>query len=255
MATPTASMGALSSALQSLAITLPRSRRRTTTTLLSQLQQARHESTTRRMTKALRLHPHASFIGTASTIPSKSTHAPLTTPSRTTATPTPAIPTIIYNPPSAAPTPSITPRLFIPATDPRFSPPSTTAILKTAPTSPDAVPPPARPLILDGNGNPTDKKLPPSLTRPYAKTYHLSEADVKKIQRLRASNPNVWSRRKLADKFGCSEFFVGMVAPVTKERVKEMKGRTEKVKERWGKVRTFAREARTRRRQLWGKDL
>ncbi|KAK6329773.1 hypothetical protein TWF696_003636 [Orbilia brochopaga] len=244
-------MTALSSALQSLTVTLPRTRRRTTTTILTHI---RHESTTRRMTKALRLHPHASFIGTASTIPSKSTHGDTPPPSRSpaAATATPTLPTIIYNPPSAAPTPAITPRLFIPPTDPRHTPPSTTAILKTAPT---ATPPAARPLILDAAGNPTNRKLPPSLTRPYAKTYHLSEADVKKIQRLRASNPDVWTRRKLAAKFGCSEFFVGMVAPVTEERKKAQWAKMEAVKGRWGKVRRFARGERTRRRELWGKDL
>ncbi|KAF3940574.1 hypothetical protein ABW19_dt0208772 [Dactylella cylindrospora] len=245
---PSISMSILSSATPVLRRSILSSRPRASSIIT--LNPARYKSTTRRMTKALRLHPHASFVGTASTIPSKSSHSQ---PSQSTpASPSFALPNIIYNPPAAAPTPLITPKLFLPQDDPRYSEPSASAILTSAPpAAPTATSPDGATNVAEGD----PKKLPPALTRPYQKTYHLTEKEIKQIQKLRASNPDVWSRRKLAEKFGCSEFFVGMVAPTTEERKAQMKEELNKVKAKWGKVRTFAREERARRRELWSKDL
>ncbi|KAK6339248.1 hypothetical protein TWF718_008671 [Orbilia javanica] len=222
-------------------------------------QQLRYKSTTRRMTKALRLHPHGSFIGTASTMPSRSATSRDLTPVVSS-----VVPNIIHNPPAAAPTPFITPKLFVPKQDPRYEAPSGTAILTSAPavTAVDVNP---RPEVTSASssgegvsaggvaGEPS--KLPPSLRRPYQKTYHLDEAQVKEIQRLRGENPDVYTRRKLAKMYGCSEFFVGMVAPTTEERKKEMRKKVEDVKAGWGRIRSFAREERGRRRELWSRDL
>ncbi|KAK6332579.1 hypothetical protein TWF730_004239 [Orbilia blumenaviensis] len=230
--------------------------------LLTPHTQLRYKSTTRRMTKALRLHPHASFIGTASTLPSRSATS-RHLPAHPVAAP--ILPTIIHNPPSAAPTPYITPKLFLPTEDPRYEPPSETAILKSPPPANYAPinPHPEATVESSTEAGSTAaaavaaevEKLPPALTRPYQKTYHLNEADVKKIQKLRGENPDVYTRRKLAKMFGCSEFFVGMVAPTTDERKMEMKKRASDVRAGWGKIRTFARMERGRRRELWSKDL
>ncbi|KAK6507204.1 hypothetical protein TWF481_005654 [Arthrobotrys musiformis] len=203
--------------------------------------QQRYKSTTRRMTKALRLHPHGSFIGTASTLPSRSNT------SRDLKVEKTVLPTIIHNPPSAAPTPFITPRLFLPTADPRWEKPSEGAVLTAAPMVEEIDPRPE----VEGEGG----KLPPALSRPYRKTYHLDEAQIKEIQKLRGQDPDLYSRRKLAKMFGCSEFFVGMVAPTTEERKREMRGKVEEVKAGWGKIRSFAREERGRRRELWSRDL
>ncbi|EPS44685.1 hypothetical protein H072_1332 [Dactylellina haptotyla CBS 200.50] len=246
-------MSALSSSLSVLYKSAPTVRRRTTTiftNVASQCSNVRYKSTTRRMTKALRLHPHGSFIGTASTIPSKSSHPP---PSLSKEQPAASIlPNIIHNPPAAAPTPYITPKLFLPPNDPRYSAPSPSAILTSAPTN-TASPVPPRPQVSDGDA--TGRKLPPALSRPYQKSYHLTEQDIKKIQRMRQANPRVNTRRNLAKQFGTSEFFIGMVAPTTEERKTEMKQKVQGVKDNWGKIRTFARTERTRRRELWSKDL
>ncbi|KAF3932225.1 hypothetical protein ABW20_dc0110358 [Dactylellina cionopaga] len=247
-------MSAFSSSMPMLQRSIPTARRRAAPliNLATRCSDIRHKSTTRRMTKALRLHPHASFVGTASTIPAKSSHPP---PSLSKAEPISSLlPNIIHNPPAAAPTPHLTPKLFIPQDDPRYSAPSPTAILTTAPAL--AVEPIApRPQLTGSDGETSPDKLPPALTRPYQKTYHLSETDIQKIQRLRKSNPDKYSRNALAKMFGCSEFFIGMVAPTTDERKAKMLKKTEEVKEKWGKIRTFAREERSRRRVLWSKDL
>ncbi|KAF3198381.1 hypothetical protein TWF106_004606 [Orbilia oligospora] len=246
--------------MSSLTSSLPPITQCTRRRLLAQ-QQLRYKSTTRRMTKALRLHPHGSFIGTASTMPSRSAtsrNLPAASSSNS------VLPTIIHNPPSAAPTPYITPRLFVPRIDPRYEAPSETAILKSSPPANYAAINP-RPEITSTSTSSsgeestatatTTEKLPPALSRPYQKTYHLNEADIKKIQQLRGQNPDVYTRNKLAKMFGCSEFFVGMVAPTTEDRKKEMRKKEEGVRAGWGKIRSFAREERGRRRELWSKDL
>ncbi|KAK6526341.1 hypothetical protein TWF694_004939 [Orbilia ellipsospora] len=256
-------MGLISSAL-------PLSRTRTAS-LVSHINLTttgiRYKSTTRRMTKALRLHPHASFIGTASTIPSKVIHPPPPSSSPSEAKPVSRVlPDIIHNPPAAAPSVLVTPRLFIPPSDPRYTLPSPTAVLTSSPAPPpNWTPSPTTSSsssssstegvgaegVLEGG----KKKLPPALRRPYQKTYHLTESQIRKIQNMRKADPIKNTRKVLAEMFGCSEFYIGMVAPTTEERKKEMRQKLEDVKGRWGKIRTFAREERTRRRVLWSKDL
>lgn len=86
------------------------------------------------------------------------------------------------------------------------------------------------------------------------KKYHLTPHDVEEIRRLRTQDPYTWTRKKLAEKFDCSQFFVGMVAEAPPEK-KEMEfAKEEAAKARWGKRRRYAREDRQKRRELWGKD-
>jgi hypothetical protein len=74
------------------------------------------------------------------------------------------------------------------------------------------------------------------------------------IRHLRLSDPDTWTRVKLAEKFGCSQFFVGMVvkAPEKAERVEQ---EHQGAREKWGRRRREAREERERRKELWGRDL
>ena len=89
--------------------------------------------------------------------------------------------------------------------------------------------------------------------KPYEKKYHLREKEFEEIRRLRAEDPVTWSRSKLAEKFGCSQFFVGMIAPNEDKRLQEDKA-LEQIKERWGRRRRHAREDRQTRREMWGRD-
>lgn len=57
----------------------------------------------------------------------------------------------------------------------------------------------------------------------------------------------------LAQKFGCSQFFVGMVAK-NEGRAAEVEREHQKARERWGERRRGAREDRARRKELWGRD-
>lgn len=95
-------------------------------------------------------------------------------------------------------------------------------------------------------------QLPPPLKPPYQKSYHLQPHDVVEMRRLRAEDPAVWTRAKLAVKFATSRFFVGMVCEAADERKGEMQTRLARIKARWGKRKVGARLERKRRRAGWG---
>ena len=141
---------------------------------------------------------------------------------------------IIYNPPSSAPNVYHTPLKFLPKDDPRrrlhtlLRPTSASASSTTA--------------------------LPPAVRPVYEKKYHLKEADIAEIRRLRAEDPRQWTRVRLAEKFECSQFFVSLCcsAPQIKD---ERNAELEKIKEKWGRTKTEAREDRQTRKQSWGKAV
>lgn len=139
---------------------------------------------------------------------------------------------IIYNPPSSAPNVYHTPLKFLPKDDPRRR--LHTLLRPTASDSTSSLPPAVRPV--------------------YEKKYHLKEADIAEIRRLRAEDPRQWTRVRLAEKFECSQFFVSLCcsAPQIKD---ERKVELEKIKEKWGRTKTEAREDRQTRKQSWGKAV
>jgi hypothetical protein len=87
----------------------------------------------------------------------------------------------------------------------------------------------------------------------HEKQYHLSEEDVKEIRRLRNEDPDTWTRVRLAEKFGCSQFFVGMVAK-HRSKAESVERMHEDARRKWGSRRREAREDRGRRKGLWGRD-
>lgn len=167
------------------------------------------EASSRRHTKALRLAPHPSMLLSPSSPPT--TH-------------------IIRNPPSAAPTPLITPQLFLPKDDPRRAAPLENESTNTTQKSP----------------------LPPALSEPYEKSYHLRPKDFERIRNLRKADPKRWSRLALAREFNTSSIFIGMVCQASEERLKEMDKQRAKAMEAWGDRRRIARDERKRRRAGWG---
>lgn len=176
----------------------------------------RQESTFRRTRKALRVKPDPSFA------PSK----------------TETQDHIIFNPPSSAPNVYHTPQIFLPPTDPRRKLHSLAKPLA-------ATSPPAEPATSAKTLNP--------LRPQYEKKYHLKEADIAEIRRLRALDPRKWTRVRLAEKFECSAFFVSLCccAPeIKEERDRELA----EVKRKWGRKKTEAREERQARKALWGRD-
>lgn len=200
------------------------------------------------MAKSLRLPPAASFARASS----KHDH-------------------IIFNPPSSAPNVYHTPPKFLPASDPRrklyskaaaasANPPGTSPVARPSGRSVTSHPSPDPSAEADdaqtsGQAIEDGKlRLPPSLKPVQQKKYHLSAADVAEMQRLRQQDPRLWTRAKLADKFACSDFFVGIVAKnaqAGQARHKEL----ERIKSRWGPRKVKARMDRVRRRESWGREL
>ena len=140
---------------------------------------------------------------------------------------------IIYNPPSSAPNVYHTPLKFLPKDDPRRR-------LHT--------------LLHPTSASTSTTSLPPAVRPVYEKKYHLKESDIAEIRRLRAEDPRQWTRVRLAEKFECSQFFVSLCcsAPQIKD---ERSAELEKIKEKWGRTKTEAREDRQTRKQSWGKAV
>lgn len=77
--------------------------------------------------------------------------------------------------------------------------------------------------------------------------------EIEQIRTLRTEDPYKWTRVKLAEKFGCSQFFVGMLVKAPKKAA-EVAKEHEAARRKWGTVRREAREDRERRKVLWGRD-
>ncbi|KAI9858432.1 MAG: hypothetical protein M1824_004299 [Vezdaea acicularis] len=177
----------------------------------------RHESSYRRTNKKLRVKPDSSYLLSA------------TSPQRDH---------IIFNPPSSAPSVLQTPLKFLPKTDPRRTLFAASGLHSS--------------VVVDQSVK--SPQLPPPVRKPYEKSYHLTEKEVEEIRTLRTSDPEVWTRQKLAKRFNCSSLFVGMVCEASKEQKQRQAQKLEDVKARWGPRRRTAREDRARRRAAWGRD-
>ena len=141
---------------------------------------------------------------------------------------------IIYNPPPSMPNVYHTPTIFLPKDDRRRA---IQAALE--PTSQVAV----------------AGTLPPPVSKPYEKRYHLNEEDIREMKRLRREDPDQWSATQLQKKFDCSGVFVRFVIRgMSKEKMEQQKLVSETVKSNWGIKRRVAREDRAIRKEKWFRD-
>ncbi|KAF2713037.1 hypothetical protein K504DRAFT_369956 [Pleomassaria siparia CBS 279.74] len=195
--------------------------------------QLRHESTSRRHKKLMHLPEAPSY------------------------TPTRSAPTLVFNPPSSAPSAYHTPLKFLPPNDRRRKL-NTEALKYASATShrqqTSALAAPGTPLHIASHLPPKPSSmLPPPVRKPYEKKYTLGEVEIAEIRRLRLSDPDKWTRVKLAEKFGCTQFFVGMLVRVP-EKHQRVETSHQKARDMWGERRRGAREDRIRRRAMWGRD-
>ncbi|KAK8198224.1 mitochondrial 54S ribosomal mL58 domain-containing protein [Phyllosticta capitalensis] len=218
---------------------------KTPSTTGTPLEQRRFAATTRRHNKALKSVPSAPVF----TAPASAN----------------ADTTLIYNPPSAMPSVYHTPLKFLPPGDRRRQLAAVQARVAAQQMAVDGQSPVTRTgtalsaaSAYSRHASPPSSsseqppKLPPALRTPYAKKYHLTAVDIAEIRRLRALDPATWTRQKLADKFECSQFFVGLVAPAP-EHAQRKADEVEAIKARWGPRRREAREERRRRKESWGR--
>ncbi|TDZ26846.1 54S ribosomal protein L20 [Colletotrichum orbiculare MAFF 240422] len=185
----------------------------------------RGHKTTTRTKKALKIAPHPDFLP-----------APAATGT-----------TLLYNPPSAAPSVYQTPFKFLPPNDPRRRANLSSLFQQQQqqqqqPTS-----------SASASSSSETTSLPPSLNVPSRgpnPRYHLTREDVEELRRLRNEDPVKWSVSALARKFDCSETFVTICTPAPREHKQRLAKKLEATKERWGSIRTKAREDRTRRKEM-----
>jgi hypothetical protein len=138
---------------------------------------------------------------------------------------------IIFNPPASAPSVLHTPLIFLPKDDKR------------------------RKLFGDATASTSSSELPPLVKHfPKHPRHHLTEEDVAEIKRLRSTDPENWTRLKLARRFNCSSHFVSLCCEAKPEKIALEKEKLEMVKARWGPKRRIAREDRTKRREAVYRD-
>ncbi|KAI1091904.1 mitochondrial ribosomal protein subunit L20-domain-containing protein [Rostrohypoxylon terebratum] len=177
--------------------------------------QKRHQATTSRTKRALKIAPHPSFL--SSTQPG--TH-------------------VIFNPPSSKPSVYHTPFKFLPRSDPRRRAGLTQQLLRSSPAASAAA---------------DTSDLPPPLPEP-EKKYNVTKEQVAEMRALRAQDPERWSVLKLAERYDCQPLFVMMCCRASAEHKDRERARLEAVKARWGPIRTAAREERKKRKVLLHKD-
>ena len=86
------------------------------------------------------------------------------------------------------------------------------------------------------------------------KKYHLTPEDMEEMRRLRATDPRTWTRAKLAEKFECSNLFVGFVCR-SPEMKRENEAKMAANRALWGNKKRKAMEDRRKRREMWGRDV
>lgn len=167
-------------------------------------------------------------------------------------------PTIIFNPPSSAPNVYITPDKFLPKDDARgklYSAAHNHAMHTALRTKTASTASPGTPLSAPSHLPPRPSTgLPEAVRKPYDKKYHITQEQVEEIRRLRAKDPVRWTRVRLAEKFECSQFFVGMVAK-NETKAEKVREEHQEARERWGSRKRQAREDRERRKGLWGREV
>ncbi|TRX97241.1 hypothetical protein FHL15_002035 [Xylaria flabelliformis] len=173
----------------------------------------RHQSTTSRTKKALKLPPHPDFL----TPQSGQNH-------------------VIFNPPAAAPSVYHTPFKFLPKSDPRRQA-NLSQLLRSS---------------SDLHTSSRSTELPPPMSKleMRERKYNVTKEQVEEMRQLRAADPATWSVLKLAEKFNCRPYFVMICCKASPEHKEMENKRLEDIKSRWGTIRTKAREERQKRKEL-----
>ncbi|KAL7814436.1 mitochondrial ribosomal protein subunit L20 domain-containing protein [Trichoderma gracile] len=208
------------------------SRISSSSSVLPTLISTRGHKTTARTKRSLKMAPHDSFL-----------------PSRSAAFP--AADQIIYNPPASEASPEHTPFIFLPRSDPRRL-----AILRLRNNNNNNNNSSSDPFTASQSASPSteaaaDGDLPPEMRyKRRQPKYNLTKEHIDEMRRLRAEDPLTWSVQRLARKFECSTVFVQMAAPAPAEHLKWLRAKMERKMERWGPIRSAAREDRKRRAEM-----
>ncbi|RYO81911.1 hypothetical protein DL766_002125 [Monosporascus sp. MC13-8B] len=186
--------------------------------------QRRQQSTTSRTKKALKIPPHPSFL----TPPSGASH-------------------VVFNPPPSVPSVYHTPFKFLPKSDPRRQANLAQLLLRNAASpssSSSSSPTPGDPAA----------ELPPTLTAGEHERSqprrNVTREQVEEMRALRAEDPVRWSVHKLAERFGCTPWFVMVCCKSSAEHRAAERARKNAIRAGWGPGRSLAREERRKRKTL-----
>ncbi|KAF7186032.1 54S ribosomal protein L20, mitochondrial [Pseudocercospora fuligena] len=161
---------------------------------------------------------------------------------------------IIFNPPPSAPNVYHTPSKFLPQSDPRRKlyeeALSASKAGARAPTEKTSI---LARIAAQRQATQVNAKTLKPVRPVYEKQYHLTQVEIDEIRRLRTEDPLYWSRVRLAEKFNCSQFFVSLCVTAP-ERAKQAEAKIDAIKDKWGRKKSEAREARSERKKLWGRD-
>ncbi|KAM7191884.1 mitochondrial ribosomal protein subunit L20 domain containing protein [Naviculisporaceae sp. PSN 640] len=177
----------------------------------------RQKSSAARLRRAHMISPHPSFVQTDASADR-----------------------IIFNPPSSEASVYHTPFKFLPKSDPRRRHNISEFFKSQAGTQAEAA---------GASGSSLDAaKLP--VVKKWAwdeKPHHVTAEQVEEIRRLRTEDPVKNSVHKLASKYNCSALFIRMCVQAPEEHKAKVKEEEEKIKSRWGPIRSAARAERKRR--------
>ncbi|GMG33762.1 unnamed protein product [Ambrosiozyma monospora] len=136
---------------------------------------------------------------------------------------------LFYHPAPAAPTPKLTPKAFLPDSDPRktsklYFPEETTKIKENL------------------------QYMPVLSKAPTPHSYHMTAKDVEELQKLRDQGV---SRSELKKKFKVSNHFISISTRPSQETLKKEKEQLDKVVKKWSKGTRAARELREKEKVNW----
>ncbi|CAG8441941.1 6492_t:CDS:1 [Ambispora leptoticha] len=94
-------------------------------------------------------------------------------------------------------------------------------------------------------------ELPPPIKPVKEKAYHVTEDQIQEMQSLRLEDPKKWTRQKLAEKYNCSAFYVGIVAPTTEKEKQRIARRLQHRINKFSEKRKYFMKIREERRKLW----
>lgn len=178
--------------------------------------QIRTKATASRTKRALNIPPHPSFLAADAASEQD---------------------TIVFNPPSAAPSVYHTPFKFLPRNDPRRR--ANLASLfesrfgrttSASSSSPDSLPVLAEHMTTDRGP--------------------ITREEVEEMRALRAGDPQKWTVRALSTKYDLPMGFIMACCQAPKEKIEFEKRKMELIRQRWGPAKRKAMEDRARRREM-----
>lgn len=83
----------------------------------------------------------------------------------------------------------------------------------------------------------------------------LTESDFETMRELRASNPEYFTRSRLAKKFKCPPFLVAQKVPLDKPnqraKLEKVEAEHEEIRSKWGERKAMVKAIQKKRREFW----